>query len=140
MEEITPGQGNIQESRPARPLILTVLCLFSFIFFGLIALIFLMAMLYTGSIAGMVLQYMPENSLTRAGVFFFTFGGFLLHVLSFSGTILLWKMKRKGYILFGISTVLIAGYQLFSATISPLTTAVYVFLIFAFGFFLKKMR
>jgi hypothetical protein len=60
--------------------------------------------------------------------------------LSLAGIILIWKMRRLGYFLFGISSLIIAGYQLFSTQISPLTTAFYIVLILAFGFFLKKLK
>ncbi|MCX6245675.1 MAG: hypothetical protein NTU98_13355 [Bacteroidetes bacterium] len=140
MEEQTPVQAHIPESFPPRPFLLTLLCLFSYIFFGLISLIFLAALFYSGSITWMVLRYTPENPMTRTGIFFYIFGGFLFHALSFTGTLLIWKLKKKGYFLFGVSTLIIAVYQLFSSRISPLTTAVYIFLILAFGFFLRKMR
>jgi len=140
MEENNTEKRNLQESLPVRPFILTVFCLFSFVFFGLIAMIFLLSVFYSSSITEMVLRYTPETSMTRAGVFLYTLGGFLFHVLSLIGTVFIWKMKRKGYVLFGISTLIIAGYQLSSAKISPLTTVVYVFLIITFGVFLRKMR
>jgi hypothetical protein len=88
----------------------------------------------------MVLRYIPENAFTRTGIFLYLLGGFLLHAVSFTGTLLIWKMKKKGYVLFGVSTLVIAAYQLFLARISPMTTAVYIFLVIAFGFFLKKLR
>ena len=140
MEEQIPVQANTPESLPQRPFLLTLFCLFSFIFFGLISLIFLAALFYSGSITWMVMRYTPENATTRTGVFLYIFGGFLFHALSFTGTLLIWKLRRKGYLLFGISTLIIAAYHLFSARISPVTTAVYILLIVIFGFFLRKLR
>jgi hypothetical protein len=49
-------------------------------------------------------------------------------------------MKRNGYILFSLSSLTIAIYQLFEANLSPMTTAVYITLVIAFGIFLKKMK
>jgi len=140
MEEINTTTGNTREEVAKRPFMLTVLCLFSFVFFGLISVLFLVALLYTGSITDMVLRYAPENSPARITVLFYILGGFLLHGLSLTGNILMWKMSRLGYILFGISSLIIAGYQLLATQISPLTTAFYVGLILAFGFFLKKLK
>ena len=140
MEEINTTTGNTREEVAKRPFMLTVLCLFSFVFFGLISVLFLVALLNTGSITNMVLRYAPENSPARTTVLFYILGGFLLHGLSLAGNILIWKMRRLGYILFGISSLIIAGYQLLATQISPLTTAFYVGLILAFGFFLKKLK
>jgi hypothetical protein len=140
MEEINTTPGNTREEVSKRPFLLTVLCLFSFVFFGLISVFFLFALLYLGSITDLVLRYAPENSTSRITVLFYILGGFLLHGLSLAGNILIWKMRRLGYILFGISSLIIAGYQLLATQISPLTTAFYVGLILAFGFFLKKLK
>ncbi len=140
MEEINTTTGNTSKDEVKRPFLLTVLSLFSFVFFGLISVLFFVALLYTGSITDMVLRYAPENSPARITVLFYILGGFLLHGLSLAGNILIWKMRRLGYILFSISSLIIAAYQLFATQISPLTTAFYIGLIFAFGFFLKKLK
>ncbi len=140
MEVINTTPENTRKEVSKRPFLLTVLCLFSFVFFGLISACFLFALLYSGSITDMVLRYAPENPPSRITVLFYIFGGFLLHGLSLAGNILIWKMRRLGYILFGISSLIIVSYQLFATQISPLTTAFYVGLILAFGFFLKKLK
>jgi hypothetical protein len=140
MEEMPPENGNMKEQLPVRPFVLTLLCLFTFIFFGLISLVFLLALFFSGTISRMIFRYAPEDSLSHASVIFYAVGGFLLHALSFTGVVLIWKLKRKGYILFGISTLLIALYQLFFSSISPLTTAIYVVFIIAFGVFLKRLK
>src|SRR5665647_309268 len=93
MEEINTTTGNTQEEVAKRPFMLTVLCLFSFVFFGLISVLFLVALLYTGSITDMVLRYAPENSPARITVLFYILGGFLLHALSLAGNILIWRMS-----------------------------------------------
>jgi hypothetical protein len=140
MEEISSQPQNTREDLIQRPFLLTVLCLFSFVFFGLISVFFLLALLYSGSITDMVLKYAPEYSVKSYTVLFYILGGLLLHALSLTGTILIWKMKRLGYLLFGTSSLIISIYQLFSTKISPLTTAFYIALILAFGFFLKKLK
>jgi hypothetical protein len=140
MEEISTTPGKTHEEAAKRPFLLTVLCLFSFVFFGLISVLFFFALLYSGSIADMVLRYAPENPLSRIIILFYILGGFLLHGLSLASIIFIWKMRRLGYILFAISSLMIAGYQIFATQISPLTTAFYIGFILVFGFFLKKLK
>jgi hypothetical protein len=140
MEETSTTKANTDNIIARRPFLLTVICLFSFIFFGLIAVLFLLALIYSGSITDMVLKYAPENSPGRITILFYILGGFLLHALSLTGTLLMWKMKRLGYLLFGVSSLIIAGYQLLASQISPLTTGFYICFIIAFGLFLKKLK
>ena len=140
MEEISTKPKTPREGVTQRPLLLTILCLFSFIFFGLISALFLSALIWSGSITDMVFRYAPEYSLKSSTVILYILGGLLLHTLSLSGVILIWKMQRPGYLLFGTSSLIIAIYQLFATQISPLTTAFYIALIIAFGIFIKKLK
>jgi hypothetical protein len=140
MEELKTTSSNPPEDAPVRPFLLTLLCLFSFVFSGLITLLFLLALLWSGTIADMVFRYAPENSASGITVFFYTFAGFVLHALSLTGIILIWKMKRRGYLLFGVTFLVIAGYQLMASRISPLTTGFYIGLIIAFGLFVRKLK
>jgi hypothetical protein len=123
-----------------RPFILTLICLFSFVFFGLLTFVFLFAIFYSGTITDMVLRYAPENSPVAISVFFYITGGFLLHGIALTGNILIWRMKKLGYLLFGISSLIIAAYQLMATQISPFTTAFYICLIIAFGLFYKRLK
>jgi hypothetical protein len=139
MDEIKKG-SNEQSGVISRPFLLTLLCLFSFIFFGLISLLFLFALIFSGSITDMILRYAPENSASRFTVLVYITGGLLLHGLSLTGILFIWKMRRRGYLLFGVASLIIAAYQLFATQISPLTTAFYIALIILFGLFLKKLK
>jgi hypothetical protein len=138
--EATDPPGNPHKESGKRSFLLTVLCLFAFVFFGIISVLFLLALLNTGSIIDMVYRYAPEKTSNGFNVLFYTLGGFVLHAISLTGIIYIWKMRKLGYKLFGISSLIIAGYQLLLTQISPLTTAFYVALIIAFGLFLKKMK
>ena len=140
MEEISIKPGIEREEVAKRPFLLTLLCLFSFVFFGMISLLFFIALFWAGTIADMVLRYAPERSIQRFTVFFYILGGLILHLSSLTGIILIWNMRRTGYLVFGISSLIISAYQLFASQISMLTTAFYIVLIIIFGVFLKKLR
>jgi polyferredoxin len=140
MEEIRVKNGNTRNDVAKRPFLLALLCLFSFVFFGLISLLFLIALFWAGTIADMVLRYAPEHSVQRFTVISYILGGLILHMLSLTGIILIWNMRRMGYLVFGVSTLIISGYQLFASQISPLTTTFYIALVILFGVFLKKLR
>lgn len=123
-----------------RPFLLTIFCLFAFVFYGLIALLFLTGIFYSGWITELFNKYTPENSTSGRIMLLFMTSGFLLHGSSFTGTVMMWKLKKRGYFIFGISGLIIAAYQLFQTRISFITTLVYILLILIFGLFYKKMR
>ena len=140
MEEPAQKVEETGLSLPERPFLLTVLSLFSFVFFGFISILFLFALLNSGWIPEVVNKYTPENGESRTKMILFALCGFILHASSFTGSVMIWMMKRKGYIIFTVSGLIITAYQLFQTKISFLTTAVYIVLIIFFGIFYKKLR
>jgi len=114
--------------------------MFTFVFFGLISILFLLAIFNSGWITDVVNKYTPGNLESRAKMIMFVLSGFILHASSFTGSVMMWMMKRKGYLVFAVSCLIISVYQLFQTKISFMTTAVYIVLIILFGFFYKKFR
>ncbi|MDP4281859.1 MAG: hypothetical protein Q8867_06870 [Bacteroidota bacterium] len=132
-------QDSIPEPRKIqRPVILIALCLFSWVFFAVIALLFLTSLFFSGWITKIIHTYTPENFSPHTIVVLFSLAGFLLHAVAFSGVILMWKMKISGFIIFAISVLLIAVYQMFQGQISLPVTLTYIVLLLLFGLFFKR--
>ncbi|MCX6252724.1 MAG: hypothetical protein NTX61_18470 [Bacteroidetes bacterium] len=129
-----------QISAPSRPLFLTVICLFAFVFFGIIAILFLLSVFWSGRITEVINQYMLQEKYAHFQIILITLGGFIFHAVAFAGIILIWNLKRTGYILFAIPVLLISGYQLFNHNIPVSSVAVYIALLILFGLFFRKLR
>lgn len=140
MEEELQHIEEPAKPQATRPFLLTVISLFSFVFFGFIAGLFLLAVFYSGWITEVVNKYTPEDMESRAQITAFVLFGFLFHASSLAGVVMMWLMKRKGYYVFAISCLIITGYQLSQAKISFTTTVVYILLIIFFGIFFKKLK
>jgi len=138
-EERSPEKEEVGKSAK-RPLLLSVLCLFSFVYFGILAVLFLLAAFYGTWITEIVNQYMPREGTTAWAIRMIFITGFLLHATAFSGTILLWNQRRIGYFLFAIPALIIAIYHLFKPEISWYSTAVNVLLIILFGIHFKRLK
>lgn len=123
-----------------RPVLLSVLCIFSFVFYGLISLIFLFALFYSGWIAEVRNKYLPDGTESKDIILLITASGFLLHLISLIGCIKMWYSRKSGYLMLSISTLIIALFQLFSDRISILTTAVYITLIVLFGIYYRRFH
>jgi hypothetical protein len=129
--------GNNQPLRP-RPILLSALCLFSFVCFGLVALLFLTGLFNTGRITGVMLQYMPSGNYSKAQTFLVFSAGFLLHGLALTGIFLMWNLRKAGYYFLGIPCLIIASCQLINPLAPILSTAIYIFLILLFGLFYRR--
>lgn len=131
------NKGNASRKRP---LLLSLLCLFSWIYYGLTGFLFLLALLYSGWIAEVISQYIPDQSLSPIQTSLLILGLLLLHAVAIAGTILLWIGKPAGYYLFSVPTILLASFHLLRPEISWISTAVYAILIILFGVFYRKLR
>jgi hypothetical protein len=123
-----------------RPVFLSVLCLFSFVFYGLISIIFLIALFYSGWISEVISKYLPEGTESKGIILLIIASGFLLHLISLIGSIKMWNRRKSGYLMLSVSTLIIALFQLFSDRISILTTAVYIILIVLFGIYYRRFH
>jgi hypothetical protein len=123
-----------------RPLLMTLLCLISFVYFSVLSLLFIAGLFYSGWIARVTMQYMPAGENTKTQILLFFCAGFLLHGLAFAGVLLIWNLRKTGYYLLGISCLIIAAYQLLVPFSAITSTAVYVVFLFLFGIFFWRMH
>jgi hypothetical protein len=133
-----PGAGESPARK--RPFFLTALCLASFIFFGLISLLLLVSLLYSGSFRNLINTYVTGAPVSFVGVFFVLLLMCLLTAAAFTGTLLMWRLKRKGFFIFGIPVLAIASYQLVRNEVPVLSTAILIFFLVSFGIFYKYYR
>ena len=131
--------GQTQPGKVKRPLVLTALCLFSFVYSTIIALLAVTAIFYSGTLTRIVEQYASEGSFSISPVLIFIIL-FLLYAGVFTGTLLIWKMKKKGYYLFGISIIAVTIFQLMSPQVNVIATLADIGLLIFFGFFFRLLR
>jgi hypothetical protein len=123
-----------------RPVLLSALCIFSYVFFGVIGSLFFAALLSARWITRVVDQYEIYRSHSDFFIILNISGGVLLHWAAFAGTILIWRMKKTGYYMLSVSCLIIAIYQLFHNTIPISSTLVYIGLVILFGFYFRKLH
>lgn len=123
-----------------RPLLLACLCIFTWIYYGVMALLFILALFYSGWITQTINHYIPDGGWTKGEITLLFLGLFLLYGIAFAGVVFLWNRRPKGYYLFSIPTILIAVLHLFRPEISWLSTAVYAILVILFGLFYREIK
>jgi len=128
------------QTRESRPLFLSVICVFSFVFYGLITILFLLAFFYSGWIAEVRNKYITDGNESKQMILLITAAGFLLHLVSLMGSIKIWHLKKTGYLMFSISSLVVAIFQLFSIKISFITTAIYISFIILFGIYYRRLQ
>lgn len=96
-EENNENQAQ-QQTRPKnRPLGLSVLLIFSFIYNGLLLLVMIFGIFSTEVVRNILQQYYTQIYISGIAAFVLTLTGTLIFGISVYGLILLWKMQRKGF-------------------------------------------
>jgi hypothetical protein len=141
MAEIVPVSPNEEPKavKPLRPLVLTALCLFSFIYSGIIALLMITAIFYSGTLTRIVEKYASRENFLVSPVLIFLFLAILFSGV-FTGTLLIWKMQKKGYYVFGVSIIAVTIFQLLSPQVNVTATLADIGLLIFFGFFFRLLR
>ena len=132
-------ETNIDPVKSQRPVFLTLLSLFAFIFFGIFSILCLLALFNSGWIVDVKDQYLPSGGSSKGMTIFIFATGSILHLTAFFGVLQIWQQKKRGYLIYSISALILAAYQLLSDQISILTTVVYISLIILFGIFYRRL-
>lgn len=90
-----------------RPFFFSVICFSIFIYSGFLSLLFLLALINNNWVTQILIEYFPEKSISSTSVFLLSSAFLVLNILSFSGTYLLWKMRRTGFFIFLFATLVI---------------------------------
>ena len=122
----------MEENQKKRPLLLSVLLLFSFVYFFVLFLLFVIGSFYSGWITDAIHDYISSHPYSRSQVMIIFIAGALLHATAFAGAIMIWNLRRKGYFILSVSCLIIAVYQLFQHDIGLTTTAIYILLVVLF--------
>lgn len=138
--EIQPTHIKITGKDKTRPVFLSVLCIFSIVYFSLLTILFLVGIFYSGTITKVIDQYAPEEIFTKMQIRMVFTGGFLLHILGLSGTVMLWNLRKTGYYLLSLSCLITALFQIFRPDIAVTSTVVYILMILLFGIFFKRLN
>ena len=136
------GKPDIPERIPhkKRPVLLSVLCLFSFTYFTFLSLLFFISVLYSGNLNTVRNQYLPGIIYTQHQVLFYFAAGFLLHFTALAGSVFLWFCRKTGFYLLAPSCILLAAFQIFQPQTSMGTTGVYISLALLFALFYKRLH
>ena len=139
-EKIEPVRIPEPKESASRPVLLSVLCLFSWVYFALIAIIFLLATFNSVSITRVLNTYIPQQVTSQTQVLLLFLTGFFMNVIGLVGGILVWNLRRVGYYILALDCLALAAYQLLLPHAAISTTAVYVLLVFLFGAFFRKLK
>ena len=130
----------IHPADSSRPILLSIICLFAFVFFGVFSILCLIALFKSGWIAEVNHQYLLPGTSPGMPVVLLYSAGSALHLAAFWGILQIWRQKKQGFLIYSVSALVLSSYQLLSDQNSLLTTVIYIGLILLFSVFYRRLK
>jgi hypothetical protein len=126
--------------KPERPFALTLLCLFAGVYFFILAALFVAGFFYSGWVTQAINIYSPVIKNSQVSVSLALALLSLLFILGVAGIFLMFRMRRTGYYIFGISSFLLAAIQLFKPVLSFSGPIIFILFLILFGLYFRRFR
>ena len=90
-----------------RPLGLSLLLIFSFVYNGLLMLVMIAGLIFPDIVQNILQQYYKQIYISGTAAILFTVAGTIVFGLSFFGLILLWRYKRRGFTYYALAQAIL---------------------------------
>ncbi|MCD4698468.1 MAG: hypothetical protein K8S16_19755 [Bacteroidales bacterium] len=118
---------------------LTLLCISGFVYFGLVFILLFVLLLFSGWATSILVDYYPDNDISLTRVVITGSLVALLHATAFIGIFYLWKLKKTGYYIIMITTLLIIILPYLFGFGNWQSTLIYIVFIILLSLFFKKL-
>jgi len=122
-----------------RPMFLSLLCIASLVYNGLLILILIAAFFFRNYLTEVIRNYANAKS-PEVSLYVFLFSGLLLAGMAFFGVLKMWQLKKVGFLLFLITNMLIMIALYFFFTLSLWHLILSILMLFIFWIYAKRMK
>ncbi len=136
-QEIT----NTDEPKKSRPLGLSLLLIFSFVYNGLLMLVMVAGLIFPDIVQSILQQYYKQIYISDLTAILFTLAGTIVFGISFLGLILLWRYKRRGFIYYAFAQAILLFTLVVILRSNDYTNiAIALVVLVIFGLYAKNMK
>lgn len=142
-KDIVPESDQTQEivkKTHTRPVFYSALVSAALLYSFLMSVLFLAGILKNKWLTNVMNDYFPERVFSDSGTLFFTITGLVVHAISITGLIFLIRLRRIGYYIFGIATVLLITIPYLYGSGNLVSSVIYATVYILLGLYFKKMR
>ena len=124
-----------------RPLGLSLLLIFSFVYNGLLAIVMIIGLFNPDIVQSILQQYYKQIYISGTTTILLTLLGALVFGVSFFGLILLWKYKRSGFYYYAMAqAVMLLALIIFLKSYDYTNIAIVIVILIIFGLYAKNME
>ncbi len=142
-DENKPEETNVIElkDKNRRPLGLSLLLIFSFVFNGLLSLIMIAGLFYPDIVQNILQEYYKQIYISDIVAILLTLSGVLVFGVSFFGLILLWQYKRRGFYYYASAqAAMLITLVLILKSYDFINIAIALVVLIIFGLYARNMK
>jgi hypothetical protein len=142
-EEQNPEKVDIdaQIKKKNRPLGLSLLLIFSFVYNGLLMIVMVAGLIFPDIVQNILQQYYKQIYISGTAAILFTLAGLIVFGISFLGLILLWRYKRRGFTYYALAQViLLFALVVILRSYDYTNIAIALAVLVIFGLYAKNMK
>jgi hypothetical protein len=125
----------------SRPLGLSLLLIFSFVYNGLLMLVMLAGLFYPDIVQNILQQYYKQVYISGTAAVLFTLAGTIVFGISFYGLILLWRYIRRGFTFYALAqSILLFTLVVIFRSYDYTNIAIALVVLVIFGLYAKNMK
>jgi len=124
-----------------RPLGLSLLLIFSFVYNGLLMLVMIAGLIFPDIVQRILQQYYKQIYISGTTAILFTVAGTIVFGLSFFGLVLLWRYKRRGFTYYALAqAILLFTLVVILRSYDYTNIAIALAVLVIFGLYAKNMK
>ena len=124
-----------------RPLGLSLLLIFSFVYNGLLTLVMVTGLFYPHVVQNLLQRYYKHIYISPAVAMLWTLAGVAVFGVSFFGLVLLWHHRRKGFIYYASAQIVLFAILILAFhSYDFINLAIALVVLVIFGLYAKSMK
>ncbi len=129
------------DDKNRRPLGLSLLLIFSFVFNGLLTLVMIAGLFYPDIVQSILQEYYKQVYISGFVAILTTLSGAVVFGVSFFGSILLWQFKRRGFFYYASAqAVMLIALVLILKSFDYINIGIALVVIIIFGMYARGMK
>ena len=129
------------DDKNRRPLGLSLLLIFSFVFNGLLTLVMIAGLFYPDIVQSILQEYYKQVYISGFVAILTTLSGAVVFGVSFFGSILLWQFKRRGFFYYASAqAVMLIALVLILKSFDYINIGIALVVLVIFGMYARGMK
>lgn len=133
-------ENDIIVEKQHRPFILSILCFIVFVYSSVFFTLFTFSAIFYHWISFILHDFLPDIQIDKLTILLVSVIGMVLYAGSFLGAFFIWKLKRAGYFIYLMASLITAILPFFFDMGNPISPITFAILIFTLSFYLRILK